>query len=49
MNFVSFIKYYISPTVVNDTSMERSSRLLQHGNPNNQKLIYFSKNVEIEF
>ena len=30
-NHPSFVN--ISPTIVNDTSMERSSRVLQHGNP----------------
>ena len=37
----------ISPTLVIDTSMERSSRVLQHGN---QKIwFFFSKKFEIEF
>ena len=37
----------ISPTLVIDTSMERSSRALQHGN---QKIwFFFSKKFEIEF
>ena len=33
----------ISPTIVINTSMERSSRVLQHGNP--KKLIFFFKEV----
>ena len=37
----------ISPTLVIDTSMKRSLRALQHGNPKNW--FFFSKNVEIEF
>ena len=43
-NHLSFVN--ISPTLVIDTSMERSSRVLQHGNP---KLIcfFFSKKFEI--
>ena len=43
-NNLSFVN--ISPTLVIDTSMERSSRVLQHGNP---KLIFFffSKKFEI--
>ena len=36
-NHLSFVD--ISPTLVIDTSMERSSRVLHHGNP--KKLIYF--------
>ena len=37
----------ISPTLVIDTSTERSSRVLQHGN---QKFdFFFSKKFEIEF
>ena len=35
-----------SPTEVIDTSTERSSRVLQHGN---QKLYFFSRKFEIEF
>ena len=35
----------ISPTLVIDTSMERSSRVLQHGNPK----IWFFQKFEIEF
>ena len=40
-NNLSFIN--ISPTLVIDTSMERSSRVLQHGNP---KIWFFSKKFE---
>ena len=36
----------ISPTLVIDTSTERSSRVLQHGN---QKFDFFSRKFEIEF
>ena len=44
-NHLSFVN--ISPTLVIDTSMERSSRVLQHGN---QKIwFFFSKKFEIEF
>ena len=44
-NHHSFVN--ISPTLVIDTSMERSSRVLQHGN---QKIwFFFSKKFEIEF
>ena len=34
----------ISPTLVIDTSMERSSRVLQHGNPN-----FFQKSFKLNF
>ena len=37
----------ISPTLVIDTSMERSSRVLQHGNP--KIWFFFSKMFEIRF
>ena len=44
-NHLSFVN--ISPTLVIDTSMERSSRVLHHGN---QKIwFFFSKKFEIEF
>ena len=43
-NHPSFVN--ISPTIVIDTSIERSSRVLQHGNP---KIDFFSKKFEIEF
>ena len=44
-NHLSFVN--ISPTWVSDTSTERSSRVLQHGN---QKIwFFFSKKFEIEF
>ena len=36
----------ISPTLVIDTSIERSSRVLQHESP---KFLFFSKKFEIEF
>ena len=42
-NQLSFVN--ISPTLVIDTSMERSSRVLHHGNPKN--LIFLSKKFEI--
>ena len=45
-NHPSFIN--ISPTLVIDTSMETSSRVLHHGNPKNQKNS-ISKKFEIEF
>ena len=38
-NHLSFVN--ISPTLVIDTSMERSSRVLQHGNPNIYIYIFF--------
>ena len=41
-NHLSFVN--ISPTLVIDTSMERSSRELHHGNP---KIWFFSKKFEI--
>ena len=44
-NHPSFVN--ISPTLVIDTSMERSSRVLQHGNP--KIWFFFSKKFEIEF
>ena len=44
-NHHSFVN--MSPTLVIDTSIERSSRVLHHGNP--KKLIFFSKKFEIEF
>ena len=44
-NHLSFVN--ISPTLVIDTSMERSSRVLQHGNP--KIWFFFSKKFEIEF
>ena len=44
-NHLSFVN--ISPTLVIDTSMERSSRILHHGNP---KIWYFfQKNSKFEF
>ena len=43
-NHLSFVN--ISPTLVIDTSMERSSRVLQHGNP---KIWFFSKKFKFEF
>ena len=42
-NHLSFVN--ISPTLVIDTSMERSSRVLQHGNP---KIWIFFKKFEID-
>ena len=42
-NHLSFVN--ISKTLVIDTSMERSPRVLQHGNPN----FFSSKKFEIEF
>ena len=44
-NHHSFVN--ISPTLVIDTSMERSSRVLQHGNP--KIWFFFSKKFEFEF
>ena len=52
-NHLSFV--YISPTLVIDTSMERSSRVLHHGNPKNwfffikvwNSKFYFWRRVEI--
>ena len=44
-NHLSFVD--ISPTLIIDTSMERSSRVLQHENP--PIFFFFSKNFEIEF
>ena len=43
-NHHSFVN--ISPIIVIDTSMEKSSRVLQHGKP---KIRIFSKKFEIEF
>ena len=43
-NHHSFVN--ISPTLVIDTSMERSSRVLQHGNPN--IWFYFQKSLKFE-
>ena len=43
-NCISFVN--ISPTLIINTSMERSSRVLQHGNP---KIWIFSKKLKIEF
>ena len=43
-NHLSFVN--ISPTLVIDTSMERSSRVLHHGNP---EMWNFFKKFEIEF
>ena len=42
-NHLSFVN--ISPTLILDTSMEWSSRVLQHGNP---KMWKFSKKFEID-
>ena len=42
-NHLSFVN--MSPTLVIDTSMERSSRVLHHGNPKNW--FFFSKKFEI--
>ena len=44
-NHLSFVN--ISPTLVIDTSMEWSSRVLHHGNP--KIWIYFQKNSKFEF
>ena len=44
-NHLSFVN--MSPTLVIDTSMERSSRVLHHGNP--KIWFFFSKKFEIEF
>ena len=44
INYPGFVN--VSPTIVIDTSMERSSRVLQHGN---QKFDFFSRKFEIEF
>ena len=44
-NNLSFVN--ISPTLVIDTSMERSSRVLQHGNP--KIWIFFQKSSKFEF
>ena len=44
-NHLSFVN--ISSTLVIDTSMERSSRVLQHGNP--KIWIFFQKSSEFEF
>ena len=44
-NHLSFVN--ISPTLVNDTSMERSSRVLHHGNP--KIWIFFPKSLKFEF
>ena len=41
-NHLSFVN--ISPTLVNDTSIERSLRVLHHGNPN-----FFFKSLKFEF
>ena len=41
-NHLSFVN--ISPTLVIDTSIERSSRVLHHGNP-----IFFQKSLKFEF
>ena len=41
-NHLSFVN--ISPTLVIDTSMERSSRVLHHGNP---KIVFFFQKFEI--
>ena len=43
-NHLSFVN--ISPTLVIDTSMERSSRVLHHGNP---KIGFFQKSSKFEF
>ena len=44
-NHLSFVN--ISPTLVIDTSMERSSRVLQHGNPKIR--IFFQTSSKFEF
>ena len=46
-NHLSFVN--ISPTLVIDTSMERSSRVLHHGNPNMWKIFKKFEIDEIEF
>ena len=46
-NHLSFIN--ISPTLVIDTSMEWSSRVLQHGNPEMWKFLKKFEIDEIEF
>ena len=42
-NHLSFVN--ISPTLVIDTSMERSSRVLQHGNPNKSNFFLKVRNL----
>ena len=44
-NHPSFVN--VSPTLVIDTSMERSSQVLQHGNP--KIWIFFQKSLKFEF
>ena len=44
-NHLSFVN--ISPTLVIDTSLERSSRVLHHGNPKIWFFFFFSKKFEI--
>ena len=44
-NHTSFVN--VIPTLVIDTSMERSLRVLQHGNPKNW--IFFQKSLKFEF
>ena len=44
-NHLSFVN--ISPTIVIDTSMERYSRVLQHGNP--KICLFFQKSSKFEF
>ena len=44
-NYLSFVN--ISPTLVIDTSMERSSRVLHHGNPKIR--VFFQKSLKFEF
>ena len=39
----------ISPTLVIETSMERSSRVLHHGNPKNRFFFFFQKSSKFEF
>ena len=46
-NHHSFVN--ISPTLVIDTSMKRSSRVLQHGNQKNLIFFFFFLKFEIEF
>ena len=47
LNNLSFVN--ISPTLVNDTSIERSSRVLHHGNPKIWFFFFFQKNSKFEF
>ena len=48
LNHIIFVDVDISPTLVIDTSTERSSRVLQHGNPKIEIFIQNSSKLNFD-